>query len=151
MKHLLLSAALALPLPAAAQSVSASNLDSVNIALQELGLSTQTGAQENGAPALVSELAGVTFTILFYNCAAPRGCQDLQLRAVFTPDTEVPLERLNEWNRAALVGKAYQSGDSVILEHPITGADGLSRYSFRVTLTRWEAALRQFGQVFRTP
>lgn len=152
MKHLILIAVMAVsPLSVNAQSVSASDPGSVSFALQSLGIETQSGTQENGAPVLVSQLSGVTFTVLFYNCDGPRGCQDLQLRATYAPETPVSLDRLNDWNRAAFIGKAYQSDDAVILEHAISGADGLSRYSFGQTLSRWQLALQQFPQVFSAP
>lgn len=152
MKYLIFAAALAVaPVHLAAQAISASDPGSVSFALQALGLEAQTGTQENGAPAIVSKMGDVTFTVLFYNCAGPRGCRDLQLRALYAPDSAVPLERLNDWNRAAFIGKAYRSEDNVILEHAIAGADGLSRYSFTQIMARWQLALSEFPQVFRAP
>jgi hypothetical protein len=146
MKSLILLAALAAPLPLAAQSISAAQPDSVSSALQALDLPVQSGSTPEGLPALVSQLDGATFTILFYSCDDPRGCQDLQFRAIFAPETPATLEKLNAWNQSAFVGKAFTSGDTVVLEHPIAAADGMSRYSFNRTMALWRLAMAQFRE-----
>lgn len=147
MKHLILLAALACPAPALAQSVSAAHPESVSSALQALGFEGQIGTAPNGTPAIVSTLDGARFSIQFYDCDGPLGCQDLQLRAIFATETPVSLDTLNSWNQNAFIGKAFQNEDTVVLEHPIAGADGMSRYAFTRTLARWQLALRQFRQM----
>ncbi len=155
MKHLIPSAALlAASLsvsPLAAQSINASQPASVAAALQALGLEAQSGTAEDGTPLIVSQLDGATFTVVFYSCDDPRGCQDLQLRAIFAVDTLPELEVLNEWNQSTYMGKAFQSGETVVLEHPIAGADGLSRYGFTRTMARWQLALNGFRQTLSAP
>lgn len=151
MKHLILLAALMTPVPLVAQSISAAAPQSVSSAMQSLGLEGKMGTGPNGNPAIVSALNGATFTVHFYSCDDPRGCQDMQLRAVFATDAPVALETLNEWNTAAFLGKAFQNDGMVVLEHPIAGADGMSRYSFTRVMARWQLALNQFRQVIAAP
>lgn len=150
MKYLILAAALLSPLPLAAQSVSASQPASVGSAMQAMGLTGQMGTTSDGTPAIVSQLNGATFSVMFVSCDDPRGCQDLQLRAVFATDAPVPLDTLNAWNQSTFMGKAFQLADTVVLEHPIAGVDGLSRYSFTRTMARWELALNDFRQRLAT-
>lgn len=151
MKKLILAAALLSPMPLAAQSVSANQPASVGSAMQAMGLDGQIGTTSDGSPAIVSQLNGATFSILFVSCDDPRGCQDLQLRAVFATPEAVALDTLNAWNQSTFMGKAFQIGETVVLEHPIAGVDGLSRYSFTRTMARWELALNDFRQRLASP
>ena len=52
---------------------------------------------------------------------------------------------MNTWNRDKFMGKAYVTDNgSSIVEHPVAGVDGMSRYAFDRTLRRWESVLDGF-------
>lgn len=151
MKHLFLAAACLAPLPALGQAVTASQPATVSAALQAMGLEAQMGATSSGTPAIVSQLNGARFSVLFYGCEDPLGCQDLQLRAVFATGAEVELGVLNDWNQSTFMGKAFRADQNIVLEHPIAGANGLSRYSFTRTMARWQLSLNEFRQRLAAP
>ncbi len=129
---------------AQAQSVNANAPQSVANALSAAGYSAELGTDEYGDPKISSNYDGINFTIYFYGCDDGSACQDLQFRASFQTD-RINHTQMNTWNRDKFMGKAYVTDNgSSIVEHPVAGVDGMSRYAFDRTLRRWESVLDGF-------
>ena len=126
MNKLIASTATALFLASAqitfAQSISASNPETLTNMLSESGYPTEIVTDSYGDPQIKTEIDGTKMDINFYGCTDGRNCRDIQFRASF--DT---------------------SGYSVI-EHAVAGVDGMSRYTFDRILARWTSAVDSFKE-----
>ena len=105
-EYLIAMAAALLPVPVAAQMVSAKDPKAVAAFMQGKGYKAELVEQESG-PHIRSAGGGIKFTIFFMNCEAGKNCSTVQFYAGFNDMGEVPLARINEWNKTHRFGRAY--------------------------------------------
>lgn len=79
--------------------------------MQEAGHGAVLKIDEVGDPMVAVEVDGTKYVVLFYDCTDHRKCQVLQFRAFWTLGKPTPIERINEWNRTRLLGRAYLDED----------------------------------------
>ena len=134
-----------LPMEASAQSVSASDPNSVVTALQNQGYEASLSEDAYGDPIIYSGTGGVEFQIQFYGCEGGRNCQDIMFHAGFSLNENFTLSSANDWNTKKLVGKVHVDDvqDPIIL-HFVAGVDGMSSSSFARLMKRWNTALSEF-------
>jgi hypothetical protein len=131
--------------PADAGNVSASDPSSVVTALQRLGYTAQLDTDGYGDPLIRSAARGANFLVMFYGCTSGAECQDLQFRAGFVLTNKLTSEKINEWNRTKLIGKANidDDGDPYI-RHFVAGVVDMTPASFDRLMSRWSLAFGQF-------
>jgi len=131
---------------ATAQSISASNPNSVVAALSAQGHAPELTADNGGDPMINAEAGGIYYSVLFYGCTANTNCQDLQLRGTFSEPVLTP-EDIAAHNRDWFVGKVFLSNSGfAVIEHPMVGVDGMSRATLNRTLDRWTTALKRLKE-----
>jgi hypothetical protein len=151
MKSYIASAATALVLASAhvssAQSVSASNPETLTKLLGESGYPTEIVTDSYGDPQIKTEMEGTKVDINFYGCDDGRNCRDIQFRASFQTSGNVSMRTLHDWNRDFYLGKAYENNEGLaVIEHAVAGVDGMSRYTFERILSRWNNAVDSFKE-----
>ena len=151
MNKFIASAATALFLASAqitfAQSISASNPETLTNMLSESGYPTEIVTDSYGDPQIKTEIDGTKMDINFYGCTDGLNCRDIQFRASFDASGNTSLQTLHDWNRDFFIGKAYQNGQGyAVVEHAVAGVDGMSRYTFDRILTRWTSAVDSFKE-----
>lgn len=151
MNKLIASTATALFLASAqitfAQSISASNPETLTNMLSESGYPTEIVTDSYGDPQIKTEIDGTKMDINFYGCDDGRNCRDIQFRASFDTSGNTSLQTLHDWNRDFFIGKAYQNNQGYsVIEHAVAGVDGMSRYTFDRILARWTSAVDSFKE-----
>lgn len=151
MNKLIASTATALFLASAqitfAQSISASNPETLTNMLSESGYPTEIVTDSYGDPQIKTEIDGTKMDINFYGCDDGRNCRDIQFRASFDTSGNTSLQSLHDWNRDFFIGKSYQNNQGYsVIEHAVAGVDGMSRYTFDRILARWTSAVDSFKE-----
>lgn len=138
---------LALPAPAQAQMVAATDPASVVQALQDLGYRAVLGADGRGDPKIDTAIEGVDYAVSFYGCRENAACTVINLSAGFDLPDGIDLAALNEWNRTKIIGRAYIDAErDPYLDHPVVLGDGVPREAFAETMRRWGWAVAQFKE-----
>ena len=101
-------------------------------------------ADEDGA------LSGLTYTVAFYGCYLGRDCKTVlfatRLRDGAWEEEPLEAERLAEWNREKLFGRAWlDEAGQAVLEHPVSMAGGLPEATLAATFEAWIAAVRGYA------
>lgn len=140
---ILVSAALALP--AAAQTVSAANPQSVVQALRDLGYRATLDTDNQGNPKISSAIEGVNYTIFFYGCENTQLCEDLQFSAGFDLANGTTEFSMNDWNRDRIIGKAFvNENNDPFIQMFVPGVYDMSMQSFQRTVRRWGQGMADF-------
>lgn len=105
-----------------------------------------------GDPLINGRIEGVAYSIYFYGCTGGAACDTALFYAAWTA-SGASLEHVNEWNRSALLGRAYVEDDGdYAVDHLVNLARGVSRANLDDTFVEWRAALKQFEtHVSETP
>jgi len=148
-KQLVLAAALtfAWATPGQAQTVVASNPNTVAQALQAAGYRAQVGRDEQGNPKIESAANGSNFIVYFFDCENGRACRAVQFHASYEMSPP-SLETLNAWNRDHRYGRAFISNNnfpSMEMDVDLEPA-GMTRALFLDNLELFVALLPQFEE-----
>jgi hypothetical protein len=137
--------ALGLASPALGQ-VRAQDPQSVVRALQAAGYAAELGTDKVGDPSIRSGVAGVSFTVFFYNCTDHRECATVQLHSGYRLTKKVSLTSINEWNASQRFGRAFldKEGDPIIQMDIDLDDGGISQALFADNLEFWSSIIGKF-------
>jgi hypothetical protein len=137
--------ALGLASPALGQ-VRAQDPQSVVRALQAAGYAAELGTDQVGDPSIRSGVAGVNFTVFFYNCTDHRECATVQLHSGYHLTRKVSLASINEWNAGQRFGRAFldKEGDPIIQMDIDLDDGGISQALFADNLEFWSSIIGKF-------
>ena len=141
----LLAAAIALAMPASAQTVVASDPNSIVQALQAAGYRAELKTDEFGDPQIDSAASGSNFSIFFFDCTDHRDCGAIQFHASYEMDAPTA-ERIAEWNRTKRYGCAFISRHNhTTMEMDILlDPGGISRELFLSNVELWSTLQGEF-------
>ena len=117
-------------------------------ALHEIALgygTAELGRDSSGDPMIQGRLRGVKYAIFFFGCDGQGAeCTDILFYAAWG-GAQVPMDRINQWNKTKKFGKAYLDDDgdasidmSLNLEH------GVTRKNLDDTFDWWRVAVEGF-------
>jgi len=116
--------------------------------LQELGHDPKLQVDEVGDPLITANNAGTKYLVLFYDCKDHRQCQAIQFRAFYELERPTPLERINDFNRDKLLGRAYLDvGGDPTIELTVRLRGGVTRDHLRAERDWFLRALSDFNQL----
>lgn len=93
-----------------------------------------------------SAIGGVNYDIFFYKCVAAR-CASLSFTAGWTPEPEITLAELNNWNMNKRYTFAYRKDNGDLwVEYDIDVAPGADWQLFAQQFDVWKTLGPQFGQ-----
>jgi hypothetical protein len=111
--------------------------------LKAFGIARQEANSNNGNPQIDGRADGKAYKLFFYGCTEKANCQSVQFWAYW--DLEVPLDRVNAWNKDTRYGKVYLDDDKdLVLEYDINLAHGASDRNFEESADIW---VRLLGKV----
>jgi hypothetical protein len=134
---------------AQAQTVIASNPQSVVAALEAEGHRATLHQPDEQAQHIESWHNGREFLVLFYNCDEARAnCHTLQFYFGFSDAKDTTLDRLNEWNKTKRFVRAYRDdeGDPVLEMDVDTDPDGVSQAWFHEQLRTWRSQMDAYRE-----
>ena len=135
---------LAASAPAAGQTVTAKDPDAMARLLQGKGYRAELLQGENG-PYIRSGDSGLTFSIFFLNCEAKKNCKTIQFFTGFNDAGEVPLARINEWNKTKRFTRAYIDDEKdPVLEMDVDLEYGMAEQNFLENLAIWTANIAAY-------
>ena len=132
--------AAALPLPASAQTVSATRPQTIAAVLQARGLPSELKQQDDGNPYIRSAFDDMPFLIALMNCNEEKAdCKTVQFYFGFNDRKGFALEKLNEWNRTKRFARAYRDNedDPVLVMDVDTDKGGVPQAVFNENLDVW--------------
>lgn len=102
---------------------------------------------DDGKQTIVSSSVGaVNYDIFFYKCTGPR-CSSLSFTAGWTPEPEVTLAEVNNWNLNKRYAFAYRKDNGDLwVEYDIDVAPGGDWLLFAQNFDVWKTLAPQFGQ-----
>ena len=136
--------------PVAAQTVTASDPQSVVAALQAEGYAAKMEKTSDGDPVIRSQSSGSSFSVFFYNCEKGQKCATVQFHAGYNTDIDKgpPLHKINAWNKTNRFGRAYLDDENdPIVEMDVDLDDGgMSRALFIDNLEFWTSIMAKFEE-----
>lgn len=144
-KLAIMATAMVAAVPAAAQTVQATQPETIIRALQDAGYRATLSKDNDGDPLIKSGAAGVDFSVLFYNCTANKDCKTVQFYAGFVKKG-LTLETMNQWNASHRFARAYIGDDKdPRIEMDLDLDDGgISAALFKANIATWESLLGDF-------
>ena len=140
------AAASSMSAPAAAELIDAKSPKKIAALLESQGWQTETSMENGQPPILKASRQGEVFAVTFQNCEDGRNCRTLQLLMGFADTKQVPLDKLNEWNRDRRFARAYrdEDGDPVLAMDVDLDFRGLPRENVGETLKIWTGLMTSF-------
>ncbi len=137
---------LALPFPALAENIIASDPEALADYMRSIGYRAELTTDDEGDPKIKSATGGANFSIYFYGCERNKQCDSIQLSSGFDLDNGSSLNAVNSWNSKKRYGKAYLDDENdPYVEYDINLANGgVSQENFRDTLELWDRVLTDF-------
>ena len=144
-KPAIAAAAMVAGVPAAAQTVQATNPGTIVTALRDAGYRATLSTDSVGDPVVKSGAAGVDFSVLFYNCTEHKDCKTVQFYAGFVKKG-LTLDTMNEWNAEHRFARAYldHEKDPRIEMDVDLDKGGMSSALFQANIATWESLLGDF-------
>ncbi|QYU70641.1 YbjN domain-containing protein [Leptolyngbya sp. 15MV] len=130
-----------------AQTIVASDPQTVVAALQASGLETDLIESSDGSRRIDSSHDGIKFVVFFFTCDDDeRNCKTLQFFMGYTDAKDTTLEQLNEWNRTKRFTRAYRDadGDPVLEMDVDTDMGGVPDAWFREQISVWLSQMDAF-------
>lgn len=131
------------------QAVSA---DEVIAALRTEGATDiESYLDDDGDPEINAMVQGLRFGVIFYRCdrAQPQRCEQIQFRSSFAPDgpRAAALEKVDEWNRTWVFGKAYLDQENAyFFEHAFYASGGVTQENIRINASLWIEIVADFAR-----
>jgi hypothetical protein len=147
-RMILLASAALLAAPAGAQMVTAKDPQVIAAFLKEKGYKAELTRKPEG-PNIRSSDSGISFTIFFMNCSSGKDCSTIQFFNGYSDIDNVPLTRINEWNKTHRFARAYidDAQDPVLEMDMDLDNGGVPKASFAENFDIWldlVAAYRKF-------
>mgnify|MGYP002780751845 CR=1 FL=1 len=144
--HLLAALIVAAAAPAAAQTVTAEDPQSVLAAIRAHGHKAKLDRDGEGFPVIQVDRDGINYSVYFYGCGEdPAACRDLQFVSSFDVDPALSADWANDWNLRWVAGRAEVDAEGdPRLSYFVTTTGGLSDASFRGILEVWDVTLDGF-------
>ena len=132
--------------PADAELIDAKSPKKIAALLESQGWQTEVSAEDGQDPILKASRQGEVFAVTFLNCQDGRNCRTLQLLMGFADTKQVPLDKLNEWNRDRRFARVYrdEDGDPVLAMDVDLDFRGLPRENVSETLKTWTGLMTSF-------
>lgn len=144
---LLLAFATATPLAQAQTMVDARSPATIAEIAKGFG-SAELDTTDAGEPKITGRLNGRRYSVFFYGCKQGQNCGSIQLHWGID-QKNVPLSKVNEWNRTKRFGKAYIDNDGDLnLELDVNLRHGVTRQNLDDTFDFWRLALTSFYSEF---
>jgi len=131
----------------AEESVGATDPEKLVSVIQELGYRAKLDVDKDGDPVIHSSVAGTQFALQFFGCAEDSHdqCRLLLFKVGYEISEKADLKLINDWNKKALVGRAYLEDDGDLwFEYVVNTYGGISRENFEDTFDWWEASVDDF-------
>ena len=116
----------------------------MNIARGFGSASLETDSQ--GDPKVSGRIDGVRYNVFFYDCTDNKACESIQFSAAWRRgDVEVPLAKMNEWNRSKRYGVAFlDNEEDPVIQMDVNLEHGVTRRNLDETFRLWTTVLSQF-------
>ena len=103
---------------AAAQTGSGMTMAEIGAVLERSGFPVEISKDGVGEPVIFSETSGLSFGLYQFACGSDGRCNEFLFSSVFELEPAMSLEKVNEYNRNAVAGRAFidQNGEANI-EH----------------------------------
>lgn len=139
----LLGAGVAGTSPAAAQElINGSEPERIETIMKAFGIA-RLETDSEGDPKISGRADGKVYTVYFYGCTDNQNCKSLQFWTYW--DQEVPLDRVNDWNREVRFGKVYiDDEDDLVLEMDVNLVHGIHERTLEEDADIW---MRLIGRV----
>ncbi|WP_260583107.1 YbjN domain-containing protein [Sphingopyxis sp. PET50] len=139
------------PVPAAAELVDAKSPKKIAALLESQGWQIEASADARQDPVLKASRQGEVFAVTFLNCENGANCRTLQLLMGFADTKQVPLDKLNEWNRDRRFARAYrdEEGDPVLAMDVDLDFRGLPRENVGELFKTWAGLMDSFRRLVR--
>lgn len=130
--------------PAFAQeTIDATEPSKLEAILKGFGIARIEANSNSGNPQIDARADGKPYKLFFYGCTEKANCKSVQFWAYW--DQEVPIEKLNEWNKNTRYGKVYLDDDKdVVLEYDVNTMYGITDRTFEDSADIW---VRLLGRV----
>ncbi len=140
--------ALSTATPAQAELINATNPATIKAIVESQGWPATIVTNEGDDPYIESNRNGLKFLVLFMNCDEGRKCKTLQYYMGFSDAKDVPLERLNQWNKDKRFGRAYRddAGDPVLEMDVDLDFAGIPRENVGETFNTWASLMDSFRE-----
>ena len=130
-----------------AQSVSATQPDSITAVLKARGLPSELKQQSDGDPYIQSAYDDMPFLIALMNCNdANADCKTVQFYFGFNDRKSFAIEKLNDWNRTKRFVRAYRDSedDPVLVMDVDTDKGGVPEAVFNESLDIWLTQMQNY-------
>jgi hypothetical protein len=125
----------------ATPALSQENLDAtdpsrIEAILKGFGIARVEANSNSGNPQVDGRADGKAYKLFFYGCTENANCKSVGFWAYW--DDEVPIDKLNAWNKDTRYGKLYLDDDQdVILELDVNLSKGVAEKTFEDTASIW--------------
>jgi hypothetical protein len=140
----LLAATLLAAAPAAAETISASDIGSVTRALAAAGYAAEVKRDDDGIAYILADQGGDEFSVSFEDCdddVATIGCKLLVFNTAWEADTDPDVDLVNRFNRTATLARAFIDDDGAInLSLEVATRAGLPEANFDDIIAWWQSA-----------
>jgi len=138
-------AALALSAGASAETVVATNPQTIMTAMQNAGYKAALTKDSTGDPMINSSSGGSSFSVFFFGCTKNVDCRTIQFYAGYT-DRKPTLSMMNDWNSKKRFARAYMADNGAArIEMDVDLDDGgVSTKLFEDNLEFWVAIMGAF-------
>ena len=138
---------LILAAPAAAEMVTARDPAAIAALLKDKGYRAEIVEGADSTYVRTAD-SGVPVTIFFMSCEGRTNCSTIQFYTGFTDAKNVPLERINEWNKTRRFARAYidNEGDPVIEMDVDMDFQGIARENFYGNLDIFLSSIPKFRE-----
>ncbi|MFY0312012.1 YbjN domain-containing protein [Leisingera sp. D0M16] len=146
LKAIAASAALMLPVAAAAGNVVAKTGDSVADFFKDEGAKVELTTDSVGDPNVKVEYYGNDFSVYYYGCDNNTDCNAIQFFSGYQTEGSVRLAKINEWNNENRFARGYisEEGSARIEMDVFLGNDGMSPDDFAQAVSLWTRAMQDF-------
>lgn len=142
------AAALTLPTLASAETLVATNPDTLVQFFVEEGADVESTVDNAGDPKLKVEYYGSDFVLYFYDCTDNSDCKSIQFFSGYKTEGSVRKSKVNTWNAENRYSRAYISDSgSARIEHDLyLGNAGIDADDFAALVSKWTSAQSEFEE-----
>ena len=140
-----------------AAPISHLNPSDIAIILTSAGFSFEEKRDERGDPLLRVKTGdgakAATVDIIFYGCGKDTTCQDILLKATFSPEKPVALQAMNDWNAKNRWGRAFVNDKGMAtIEMDINAYGGIGREALESMIYTFFDIVKDFDEkLFQDP
>lgn len=132
-----------------ANTVCASDPETVVAALTTAGYKAKLSKDKTGDPTIESAASGYEFSVFFYGCTEGEDCTSLQLQAGWTADDKHTASYANKWNLVKRFGQmSIKEDKSLSLSYDVAAGGGINTANFADILEWWESVLGEASKFF---